>query len=164
MATVYRIHPAIGIARVGNSPGEFFIGPERRGEIPDPQGGFKDAQCRVKRQAARFRIFAHHDNGTYKEITEAEADITWTVHLANRAASYPGRGSLPVGRTLARTPGARLYKKPAVIPPSTRSAGSSLYHGSLVHLDPVKPHGVVRHHDGSYVCARCPGKHLAVNR
>ena len=23
-----KIHPAIGIARVGNSPGEFFIGPE----------------------------------------------------------------------------------------------------------------------------------------
>ena len=64
MATLYKIHPAIGIARVGNSPDEFFIGPERIGEEPDPPGGFKDAQCRVKRQAARFRIFAHHDDGT----------------------------------------------------------------------------------------------------
>jgi hypothetical protein len=27
MATVYKIHPAIGVARVGNSPDEFFIGP-----------------------------------------------------------------------------------------------------------------------------------------
>jgi hypothetical protein len=61
MATTYKIHPAIGIARVGNSPDEFFIGPERRGEEPNPVGGFKDAQCRVTRQAARFRIFAHHD-------------------------------------------------------------------------------------------------------
>ena len=48
MATVYKVHPAIGIARVGNSPDEFFIGPERIGQPPDPPGGFKDAQCRVK--------------------------------------------------------------------------------------------------------------------
>jgi len=74
VATVYKIHPAIGIARVGNSPDEFFIGPEKIGQPPDPAGGFKDAQCRVKRQAARFRIFAHHDDGTTDEITHAEAE------------------------------------------------------------------------------------------
>ena len=34
MATVYKIHPAIGIARVGNSPTAFFIGPE----TPDSPG------------------------------------------------------------------------------------------------------------------------------
>ena len=93
MATVYKIHPSIGIARVGNSPDEFFIGPERIGEHPAPAGGFKDAQCRVKRQAARFRIYAHHDNGTVEEITDAEADITWTVHLVNKKAAHPGRGN-----------------------------------------------------------------------
>ena len=32
MATTYKIHPAIGIARVGNSPDEFFVGPERIGQ------------------------------------------------------------------------------------------------------------------------------------
>ena len=37
MATTYKIHPAIGIARVGNSPDEFFIGPERIGQRPEPQ-------------------------------------------------------------------------------------------------------------------------------
>ena len=60
MATIYKIHPAIGIARLGNSP-DFFIGPELLNAELDPPGGFKDNQCRVKRQAARFRIFAHHD-------------------------------------------------------------------------------------------------------
>ena len=60
MATVFKIHPAIGVARVGDSPDDFFIGPERIGEEPNPPGGFKDSQCRIKRQAARFRIFAHH--------------------------------------------------------------------------------------------------------
>jgi hypothetical protein len=111
MATVYRIHPAIGIARVGNSP-EFFIGPERRREIPEPTGGFKDAQCRVKRQAARFRIYAHHDNGTVEEITDAEADITWTVHLVNKKAAYPGRGNAEPAADLSIDPGARSTTGP----------------------------------------------------
>ncbi len=111
MATVYKIHPAIGIARVGNSP-EFFIGPERLGERPNPAGGFKDAQCRVKRQAARFRIFAHHDDGTAEEITDAEADITWTVHLANKKAAYPGRGNSEAAGDLTINPGARSTTGP----------------------------------------------------
>ncbi|HST23630.1 MAG TPA: LodA/GoxA family CTQ-dependent oxidase, partial [Blastocatellia bacterium] len=34
----YAIYPAIGIARVGNSP-EHFIGPEAPGEVPKPAGG-----------------------------------------------------------------------------------------------------------------------------
>jgi L-Lysine epsilon oxidase N-terminal/L-lysine epsilon oxidase C-terminal domain/von Willebrand factor type A domain len=111
MATVYRIHPAIGIARVGNSP-EFFIGPERPHEIPEPTGGFKDAQCRVKRQAARFRIYAHHDNGTVEEITDAEADITWTVHLVNKKAAYAGRGNTESAADLSIDPGARSTTGP----------------------------------------------------
>ena len=56
MVTVYKIHPAIGIARVGNSPDEFFVGPERIGEHRNPLGGFKDGQCRVKHQAARLAL------------------------------------------------------------------------------------------------------------
>ena len=110
MATTYRIHPAIGIARVGNSD-EFFIGPERIGERPEPNGGFKDSQCRVKRQAARFRVFAHHDDGSFTEVTDAEAAITWTVHLANRKAPYPGRGNDPSG-DLVIDPGPRSTHGP----------------------------------------------------
>ena len=112
MATVYKIHPAIGIARVGNSPDEFFIGPERLGEHPIPPGGFKDAQCRVKRQAARFRIYAHHDNGTVEEITDAEADISWTVHLVNKKAAHPGRGNTEAAGALTIDPGSRTLSGP----------------------------------------------------
>lgn len=112
MATVYKIHPAIGIARVGNSPDEFFIGPERIGQPPDPPGGFKDAQCRVKRQAARFRIFAHHDDGTTDEITDAEAEITWTVHLANTKAANPGRKNTESPGDLKIDPGPRTLPGP----------------------------------------------------
>lgn len=112
MATVYKIHPAIGIARVGNSPDEFFVGPERLGQPPTPQGGFKDAQCRVKRQAARFRIFAHHDDGTATEVTHAEADISWTVELANTKASNPGRGNSEPAAKLQIKPGPRTLSGP----------------------------------------------------
>jgi len=87
--TEIRIHPAIGIARVGNSDTDFFIGPERRWDRSAPQGGYKDAQCRIKRQAARFRVFGY-DNGVPVELTAANANIEWTVHLANRKAVAPG--------------------------------------------------------------------------
>jgi L-Lysine epsilon oxidase N-terminal/L-lysine epsilon oxidase C-terminal domain/von Willebrand factor type A domain len=112
MATVYKIHPAIGVARVGNSPDEFFIGPERIGEQPAPQGGFKDAQCRVKRQAARFRIYAHHGDGSVEEITKTKADITWTVHLANKKAAFGGRGNSGSASDLTIDPGPRTLNGP----------------------------------------------------
>lgn len=112
MATTYRIHPAIGVARVGNSPDEFFIGPERVHERPEPQGGFKDAQCRVKRQAARFRIFAHHDDGSLDEVTDDDADITWTVHLANKKAAFPGRSNTEPQADLLIDPGTRTATGP----------------------------------------------------
>jgi hypothetical protein len=112
MATVYKVHPAIGIARVGNSPAEFFIGQERVGQEPTPSGGFKDAQCRVKRQAARFRIYAHHDDGTVAEITNAEAEITWTVHLVNKKAANPGRGNTESAADLTIDPGSRTIVGP----------------------------------------------------
>jgi hypothetical protein len=112
MATTYKIYPAIGIARVGNSPDEFFIGPERIGEQPNPTGGFKDPQCRVKRQAARFRIFAQHDDNSIEEITDAEAEITWTVHLVNKKAAHPDRDNSESAANLTIDPGPRTLTGP----------------------------------------------------
>jgi hypothetical protein len=83
------IHPAIGIARVGNSSTDYFLGPELPGRYPDPDGGFKDAAGRVKRQAARFRIFGLDANGNVvRELTAQDADITWTVRLANKKGAW----------------------------------------------------------------------------
>src|SRR5713101_875985 len=91
-----KVHPAIGVARLGDSPDDFFIGPEKVWEAPDPAGGFKDAQCRVKRQVARFRVYAYDDDGTVDELTAANADITWTVQLVNKKATNAGNaGSSP---------------------------------------------------------------------
>jgi hypothetical protein len=86
---IIRIHPAIGIARLGNSPGKFFVGPEVPGVARQPQGGYRDAEGRIKRQAARFRLFAYDKDGNLiREITSADAIITWTVHLANKKAEW----------------------------------------------------------------------------
>ncbi|MEW2051687.1 LodA/GoxA family CTQ-dependent oxidase [Streptomyces sp. NPDC005476] len=83
------IHPTLGIARVGNSPGEFFVGPEAPGVGIDPPGGFKDAEGRVKRQAARFRVYAYDkDHTMLGEVTATEAEIRWTVELANAKAAW----------------------------------------------------------------------------
>jgi hypothetical protein len=88
IATI-RIHPSIGIARIGNSPGAFFVGPELPGEPPRPRGGYKDTQGRIKRQAARFRLFGYDAKGKLvQEITTHDAHLTWTVHLANKKAAW----------------------------------------------------------------------------
>ena len=111
----FKIHPAIGIARVGDSPDSFYIAPEQAGQMPyepsddgsdPPITNFKDAQQRVKRQAARFRLYSYDDD--LKKSKEVEVgdvittvwvrsgqsssgqlatgevvDIEWTVYLAN---------------------------------------------------------------------------------
>lgn len=83
------IHPAIGIARVGNSADEFYLGPEIPGGLPIAPGGYKDASGAMKRQAARFRVFGLDAGGNVvRELTADEADIRWTVHLANKKASW----------------------------------------------------------------------------
>src|SRR6185437_2524280 len=84
----YKIHPGIGIARVGNSPDQFFIGPEAPGQIPLPAGGWKDEKGRLKRQASRFRVYGYDEEGrVVREITLADAQIIWSVTLANTQGS-----------------------------------------------------------------------------
>jgi L-Lysine epsilon oxidase N-terminal/L-lysine epsilon oxidase C-terminal domain len=86
-----KIHPGIGIARLGNSQTEFFIGPEIPGVFEPPVGGYKEAgnPAAVKRQAARFRIYGYDSHGkVVQEITADEAQIEWTVHLANKKAEW----------------------------------------------------------------------------
>jgi hypothetical protein len=99
MARRFRIHPSIGVARVGNSPDEFFIGPETPGRPANWGNGrfdsFRDAQGRIKRQAARFRIFEYDESdggelSNPREIAVGDkvTAIEWRVHLANRKGSF----------------------------------------------------------------------------
>src|SRR5215472_3140703 len=93
------IHPGIGIARVGNAPDGFVIGPEVPGAPPPDAGDFKDDIGRVLRQAARFRVYGlDADDNPVMELTPADADITWTVHVANKKAGwYEFRLALDIG-------------------------------------------------------------------
>lgn len=87
--TSVAIHPAIGIARVGNSPDGWFLGPEASGEPPADAAARRDAQGRIRRQAARFRLYGLDAAGrVVREITAADAPIQWTVEVANHKADW----------------------------------------------------------------------------
>jgi hypothetical protein len=128
----YRIHPAIGIARVGNADSDdYFVGPERPGEAVTGVPGlgtstspFK-AGGRIKRQAARFRIYEYTESGGIwspsREITlglKDVVDLTWTVHVANRKASFFTFDGL-AGSPLLPVQPARIRRNPGV--PDRRS-------------------------------------------
>ena len=128
-STTFKIHPGIGIARLGNSEESFYLAPEQPGALPiectsdgsekyDAAGNLvrvtnfkeKGDYSKIRKQAARFKIFAYTDEndksgeeikigGTYNFITESAVtaptivegtvtDIQWTVHLANKKASW----------------------------------------------------------------------------
>lgn len=112
--TTFRIHPAMGLARVGNST-DYYLAPETgAGELatsgealwgglpldaatgkPLDAHGFRDAEGRLKRQATRYRIYAYSEagwpTGEGREIVlgstidgKTVKDIVWTVHIANK--------------------------------------------------------------------------------
>jgi L-lysine epsilon oxidase-like protein len=92
---LYKIYPPIGIARVGNSSTGFFIGPETPEALGTelqadgserPVERFKDETFRVKRQAARFRIFEFDEAGGAGRPARFPAGtvVEWTVALANK--------------------------------------------------------------------------------
>lgn len=104
---VYRIHPAIGIARMGNSE-EYYIGPETIAGLPLPKNGktantdikgglpikpgtdsetitssdIRDSSGNFKRQGARFRIFQYpkEEQETYPNGGGSEIQIGSTVN------------------------------------------------------------------------------------
>ncbi|SIO44683.1 hypothetical protein SAMN05444166_4798 [Singulisphaera sp. GP187] len=118
MQPIYRIHPGIGVARLGNSPSEFYLGPETPGGLPiacdsngnprlTPNGNahvtvdkFKDADGRVKRQAARFEVYVYDDQSPEGRPLKLGdpiqgggnsgklVDIQWRVYLANKKSAW----------------------------------------------------------------------------
>lgn len=83
------IYPPIGICRVGNSPDEFYIGPEVPDPVPLKPGAYRDKKGRLKREAARFRIYGLNALGhAVRELTCENAKIEWHVQIANQKASW----------------------------------------------------------------------------
>jgi hypothetical protein len=120
--TVFRIHPSINFARVGTSE-EYYLSPETSAGLPvkglgETTGGLpikagteneiigsgdlRDAMGHLRRQAARFRIFASdfeapgkYPSGGGVEVIPGSklpdgrvvSKVLWTVHLANKKAN-----------------------------------------------------------------------------
>lgn len=84
-----KIHPGIGIGRIGDSP-EFFIGPETVDLPPAPAGGYRDANDKIRRQAARFRLF----DGATPIVHSAGTSIQWSVTLQRKYGLSPGSQSI----------------------------------------------------------------------
>jgi hypothetical protein len=84
------IHPAIGICRMGDHPTEFFVGPEVVEPVAHRPDFYRDPVTgAMKRQAARFRIYGYNaSDRVVGELTPDNADIVWTVHLANKKAEW----------------------------------------------------------------------------
>lgn len=83
------IYPGIGVARVGDAEEAFFIGPEVAEPLPQEPGFYRTSDQKLKRQAARFRIYGYNALGeVVRELTAKEADIRWRVHVANRKANW----------------------------------------------------------------------------
>ena len=84
-----KVHPGIGVARVGNAETAYFIGPELSSPPPAVPGERRDATGALKRQAARFRIYGYNKAGeVVAELTPDSAKIEWQVQLANLKASW----------------------------------------------------------------------------
>ncbi len=88
--TEVRIHPGIGIARVGNSTKDFYIGPEVSHPEPTAFGSTRDKTGAIKRQAARFRVYGYDKNGNIvAEIQQSKnTQVEWAVHVANKKSAW----------------------------------------------------------------------------
>lgn len=132
----YRVHPSVGIARMGNSATTYFLTAEKPGKWFDPVQesipgplidqravGIRDAAGNLCKQGARFRVFCYqYDRNPGSggkalnvwECKKADYDITWTAQVANRKAQVAGT---PLGT--AKQPNS---PDPVVLPSSSASS------------------------------------------
>ncbi|WKE66390.1 LodA/GoxA family CTQ-dependent oxidase [Gallaecimonas kandeliae] len=111
-----KIHPAIGIARVGNSKDTngFYLGPQVTEPYPQEPGFYRDASGALKREVAQFRIYGYDGQGkVVRELTMDEStQITWSVELANhKAAWYNFELALDIPEAAAAAPSTRRNAK-----------------------------------------------------
>jgi L-Lysine epsilon oxidase N-terminal/L-lysine epsilon oxidase C-terminal domain len=132
------IYPPIGIARVGNSDHEWYLGPETPDPAPLPPGSYRDEQGRLKREAARFRVYGlNARDEIVRELLPdgAGVTITWTVELANTKAAWygfqlaldiPEAGSAPP--TVLRNAAIADRSRLSIKPPPQQVSGSHATH------------------------------------
>lgn len=111
-----KIHPSIGIARVGNSKKDdgYYLGPQVVEPEPQPPGYYRDRSGALKREVAQFRIYGYDAAGNVvRELCmEDGVEIEWTVELANhKAAWYNFELALDIPEALTATPSTRRNAK-----------------------------------------------------
>lgn len=83
------IHPAIGVARVGSSPDAYLLAPQVPFPVPRKAGSSHDSDGQLKREAVEFRIYGYDEDGqVVAELNADNAEVTWTVHVANAKAAW----------------------------------------------------------------------------
>jgi hypothetical protein len=142
-----KIHPSIGIARVGNSRKEdgFYIGPQVVDPLPKPENFYRDDTAALKREVAEFRIYGYDARGRVVcELGMQEGvEITWTVELANhKSAWYNFELALDIPEAATATPSTRRNAKVPFpergalsIQPGPRSISKPGASGQQYHFD-----------------------------
>jgi hypothetical protein len=134
------IYPAIGVARIGNSQDEFFLGPEVVDPLAEPWGFYRDSAGALKRQATRFRVYGLNAEGrAVCELNASSAKVHWKVHLANKkAAWYQFQLALDIPEAASAPPS--LLRNPTVadrssliIDPGARHISGRNQHGGPAH-------------------------------
>lgn len=139
-----KIHPSIGIARVGNSRKDdgYYIGPQVTDPLPKNPGAYRDSTGALKREVAEFRIYGYDALGqVVRELSMDEStSIEWTVALANhKAAWYNFELALDIPEA-ATAPATTLRnatikdRSPLSIVPGARSINSPATQGSGYHF------------------------------
>ena len=117
---------------MGDAPKGMVIGPERPGQRVRPEDGFKDAQGRIKRQAARLRVFGLAADGpVVRELTADHAAIAWRVHLANRKAAFDRFAGRYESRPEPRNKGCAGAQEDLVIDPGERRIEGPSHAGAV---------------------------------
>lgn len=145
-AIVYaKIHPSIGIARVGNSKKEdgFYIGPQVPNPYPQAPGFYRDATGALKREVAEFRLYGYNAKGeVVRELVMDDTTvIEWTVELANhKAAWYNFELALDIPEAATATPSTRrnasikIGRDALSITPGARSIATAATQGPDYHF------------------------------
>lgn len=142
-----KIHPSIGIARVGNSKKEngFYIGPQVVDPAPRPERFYRDETGALKREVAEFRIYGYDAHGrVVGELTMQDGvDIEWTVEVANhKSAWYNFELALDIPEAATAPPSTRRNatvplpeRSSLAIQPGPRSIAAPGASGRAYHFD-----------------------------
>lgn len=84
------IYPAIGIARIGNSPTDYFLGSTIPGQPATDSDNFRDKDGNIKRQGVKFYVYGLDKEGNVlgELNSKNKTKIDWRVDVANKKSAW----------------------------------------------------------------------------